>query len=155
VRAAESGELVFEELGTPTRAEVLDVARRAAERVNRLLQRSLEREGDEPVPELVFDEPGLASCYAAATQGISVSGEPAGCTGKAQAPARRLARAHAQRPGSERSWALFFRAPCQLSPLGMRRSAHDQRLTALLVRRLEGRVRALLLDLARERSRGP
>ena len=40
--------------------------------------RSLEREGDEPVPELCSDEPGLASCYAAAAQGISVSGERAG-----------------------------------------------------------------------------
>jgi hypothetical protein len=40
VRAAESGALVFEELGTPTRMEVLDVARRTAERVDRLLQKS-------------------------------------------------------------------------------------------------------------------
>jgi hypothetical protein len=81
VRDTESGALVFEQLGTPSHAEVLDVARRTAERVDRLLTksgRSLEREGDEPRPELVLDEPGLASCYAAAAQGISVSGERAG-----------------------------------------------------------------------------
>jgi Putative transposase/Transposase zinc-binding domain len=81
VRDAESGALVFQELGSPSHAGVLDIARRTAERVDRLLRksgRSLEREGDEPVPELCSDEPGLASCYAAAAQGISVSGERAG-----------------------------------------------------------------------------
>lgn len=81
VRDTDSGALRFEELGTPSHAEVLDVARRTAERVDRLLRRrgrSLEREGDEPVPELVLDEPGLASCYAAAAHGVSVSGERAG-----------------------------------------------------------------------------
>lgn len=43
--------LMFEELGTPSHAEVLDVARRTAERVDRLLRksgRSLEREGTSP-----------------------------------------------------------------------------------------------------------
>jgi len=81
VRDKESGALVFEEVGTSTRAEVLDVARRTAERVDGLLRksgRSLEPEGDEPPAELSFDEPGLASCYAAAAHGISVSGERAG-----------------------------------------------------------------------------
>jgi hypothetical protein len=81
VRDTESGALVFEELGTPSHVEVLDVARRTAEGIDRLLRksgRSLEREGDEPVPELLSDEPSLASCYAAAAQGISVSGERAG-----------------------------------------------------------------------------
>ncbi len=81
VRDSESAALVFEELGTPSHAEVLDVARHTAERVDRLLRksgRSLEREGDDAVPELVLDEPGLASCYAAAAQGISVGGERAG-----------------------------------------------------------------------------
>jgi hypothetical protein len=81
VRDTVTGALVFEELGTPTRAEVLDVARRTAERVDQLLRktgRSLEPEGDEPPAELLLDEPGLASCYAAAAQGISVSGERAG-----------------------------------------------------------------------------
>jgi hypothetical protein len=81
VRDAESGELVFEELAAPTHAEVLDVARRTAERIDHLLRksgRSLGREGDEPPPELLLDEPGLASCYQVAAQGISVSGERAG-----------------------------------------------------------------------------
>lgn len=81
MRDADGGALVFEELGTPTRAEVLGVARRAAERVDRLLRKSgrrLEREADEPEPELLLDEPGLASCYAAAARGISVSGERTG-----------------------------------------------------------------------------
>jgi hypothetical protein len=81
VRDAESGALVFEALGTPPHAEVLDVARRTAERVDALLRksgRSLSRDEDEPVPELLLDEPGLASCYAAAAQGVSVSGERAG-----------------------------------------------------------------------------
>jgi hypothetical protein len=48
VRDSESGALVFEELGTPSHAEVLDVARRTAERVDTLLRksgRSLEGEG--------------------------------------------------------------------------------------------------------------
>jgi hypothetical protein len=73
VRVADSGALVFEEVGTPSHAEVLDVTRRTAERIDRLLRqngRSLEREGDKPAPELLLDEPGLASCYAAAAQPI-------------------------------------------------------------------------------------
>jgi hypothetical protein len=81
VRDVESKRLVFEALGAPSRAQVLEVARRSAERIDRLLRkngRSLSREGDEPVPELLFDEPGLAACYAAAAQGIGVSGERAG-----------------------------------------------------------------------------
>lgn len=41
--------------------------------------RSLEREGNEPEPQLSFDESrGLVACYAAATEGMSVSGERAG-----------------------------------------------------------------------------
>jgi hypothetical protein len=81
LRDAESSALRFEELGTPSHAEVLDVARRTAERVDQLLRRAgrrLEREGEEPLPELFADEPGLASCYAAAAEGLSVSGERAG-----------------------------------------------------------------------------
>jgi hypothetical protein len=60
---------------------VLEVARRSAERIDRLLRksgRSLEPEAGEPLPELLFDEPGLAACYTAAAQGIGVSGERAG-----------------------------------------------------------------------------
>jgi hypothetical protein len=81
VRDGASKELVFEALEAPSHREVLDVARRTAERIDRLLRQSgqsLEPEADEPVPELLSDEPGLASCYAAAAQGISVSGERAG-----------------------------------------------------------------------------
>ena len=81
VRDTESGKLRFEELAAPSQAEVFDVARRTAERIDALLRksgRSLERQADEPEPELLLDEPGLASCYAAAAQGISVSGDRAG-----------------------------------------------------------------------------
>jgi hypothetical protein len=80
VRDTESGELVFEALAAPSQAEVLDVARQSAERIDTLLRqsgRSLEREGEEP-ELLVLDEPGLAACYAAAAQGLGVSGERAG-----------------------------------------------------------------------------
>jgi hypothetical protein len=81
VRDGESKKLVFEALEAPSHREVLDVARRTAERIDRLLRergRSLEPQGDEPPPELLLDEPGLASCYAAAAQGIGVVGERAG-----------------------------------------------------------------------------
>ena len=81
VRDAESEKLVFEALDTPSQEEVLNVARRTAERIDRLLRqsgRSLEPQGDEPPPELLLDEPGLAACYAAAAQGVGVSGERAG-----------------------------------------------------------------------------
>ena len=81
VRDSETRKLVFEALEAPTHVEVLEVAHRTAERVDRLLRksaRSLEREGDQPEPDLVLDEPGLAACYAAAAQGIGVSGERAG-----------------------------------------------------------------------------
>jgi hypothetical protein len=62
---------------------VQEVAHRTAERVEKLLQRAgrsldPELQSDPPPPALLFDEPGLASCYAAAAQGISVSGERAG-----------------------------------------------------------------------------
>jgi len=90
------------------RAEVLDVARRTAERIDRLLRergRSLERDGDEPEPELSFDEPRLASCYAAAAQGISVSGERAGL------PQLRLV--FGRGPAPERAEACAGRARCR------------------------------------------
>lgn len=71
--------LVFHPLPTPTRAEV---ARRTAERIEKILHahgRSLDPEmADDEPPELCLDEPGLAACYAAAAQGVSVTGDRAG-----------------------------------------------------------------------------
>jgi hypothetical protein len=67
---------------TPTRADVEDVARRTAAGIEKLLRatgRTFEPEVDDAPPaELTRDEPGLAACYAAAAQGVSVSGERAG-----------------------------------------------------------------------------
>jgi hypothetical protein len=79
----ESGTLIFHALPTPTHEEVALVAARTAARVERLLQkrgRTLEDEaGDEGLqPELAFDEPGLAACYSAAAQGITITGDRAG-----------------------------------------------------------------------------
>lgn len=82
VREREDGPLVFLPLPTPTSAEVADVARRTAERIECILRahgRSLDpqMQDDEP-PALCLDEPGLAACYAAAAQGIALTGERAG-----------------------------------------------------------------------------
>lgn len=82
VRKDPNGPLVFHPLPTPTRAEVADVARRTAERIERILRahgRSLdpEMQDDEPHP-LCLEQPGLAACYAAAAQGVSVTGARAG-----------------------------------------------------------------------------
>jgi hypothetical protein len=78
----DAGALAFHELPTPTHAEVADVARRTAARIEQILHahgRSLDPElgSDDPHP-LCLDEPGLAACYAAAAQGISVAGDRAG-----------------------------------------------------------------------------
>jgi hypothetical protein len=58
------------------------VARRTASRIEKALRAigcTLDPEdGDAASPELTLDEPGLAACYAAAAQGISVSGDGAG-----------------------------------------------------------------------------
>jgi len=82
VYAREDGSLVFHALKAPTRADVADVARRTAERIERILRahgRSIDPEmQDDQPPSLVLDEPGLAACYAAAAQGISVTGDRAG-----------------------------------------------------------------------------
>ncbi|MBK8998729.1 MAG: transposase [Myxococcales bacterium] len=59
-----------------------EVASRTAARIEKVLRahgRSLDPElGDDTPPELALDEPGLAACYAAAAQGVSVSGDRAG-----------------------------------------------------------------------------
>ncbi|MBX3126316.1 MAG: transposase [Polyangiaceae bacterium] len=74
--------LEFRELRAPTHADIAEVAARTAARVERILRahgRSLDPElGEDTPPELVFDEPGLAACYAAAAQGVAVSGDRAG-----------------------------------------------------------------------------
>ncbi|GMV13973.1 MAG: hypothetical protein AMXMBFR56_21970 [Polyangiaceae bacterium] len=74
--------LEFRVLDTPTHADIAEVAARTAARVEKILRahgRSLDPElGDDMPPELALDEPGLAACYAAAAQGVSVSGEHAG-----------------------------------------------------------------------------
>jgi hypothetical protein len=81
VREEASGQLEFHRLPTPTQAEVAEVARRTAERLERILRahgRSLDRQQSHDAPGLLDDAPGLAACYDAAAQGISVSGERAG-----------------------------------------------------------------------------
>lgn len=74
--------LEFRELAAPTHDDIVEVAARTAARVERILRahgRSLDPElGDDTPPELALDEPGLAACYAAAAQGVSVSGDRAG-----------------------------------------------------------------------------
>jgi len=84
--------LVFHTLPTPTHAEVADIARRTAQRIEKILQangRSLDpamQDGqDDQPPKLCSDEPGLAACYAAAARGVAASGDRAG-----QAPLRLL-----------------------------------------------------------------
>ena len=74
IRRASDGPLLVRALPTPTHAEVADVARRTADRIENILQahgRSLdpEMQDDEP-PGLALDQPGLAACYAAAAQGV-------------------------------------------------------------------------------------
>ena len=74
--------LVFRALPTPTREQVAQVARRTADRVERLVEaqgRSLdpEQSAGEPV-ELQLEHPALAACYDAAALGIAVSGDRAG-----------------------------------------------------------------------------
>lgn len=85
-RGDATSDLVFQALPTPTRAEVTEIARRTALRVDRLLRAQgrhlLPREGDddgdgEPV-QLALDEPGLAACYQVAANGVGVSGPRAG-----------------------------------------------------------------------------
>ena len=86
VRETEDAPLVFHALPTPTRAEVADVARRTADRIEHILKahgRSLDpalQDAEPPALALTLEEPGLAACYAAAAQGVSVSGDRAGQT---------------------------------------------------------------------------
>jgi hypothetical protein len=74
--------LEFLALPTPTHADISGVASRTAARVEKILRaqgRSLDPGLDDGAPPgLCHDEPGLAACYAASAQGISVSGERSG-----------------------------------------------------------------------------
>jgi len=84
VRDATYDALVFHTLPTPTHAEVADIARRTAQRIENILRangRSLDpaMQDDEP-PKLCSDEPGLAACYEAAARGVAASGDRAGQT---------------------------------------------------------------------------
>jgi hypothetical protein len=76
------GPLAFYPLPTPTRSQVAEIARRTAERIERLLRKASRSLGPEMVddaqPELALEEPGLAAGYAAAAQGLSVTGDRAG-----------------------------------------------------------------------------
>jgi hypothetical protein len=77
VRNDTTGSLVFHPLPAPTQAEVAEVARRTAARIEQLLRkhgRSIDPElaDDDPHP-LDLDDPALAACYAAAARGLGIS----------------------------------------------------------------------------------
>ena len=80
VRDAESGAPVFHPLPAPTEDEVREVARRTAERVQKILLRhgrSLDHDqdaGDDPLAE----QPALSGCASAAARGVDLLGERAG-----------------------------------------------------------------------------
>ena len=81
VRDGPDGALAFHALPAPTRADVTEVARRTAARVERILHRrgrSLDPQDQLDECDLSVDDPALAASYAAAAQGISVAGERAG-----------------------------------------------------------------------------
>lgn len=75
-------QLIFHTLPTPTREQVANIARRTAQRVEKLLQargRSLGPEPGEASPvKLQLEHPALAACYDVAGRGIAVSGDRAG-----------------------------------------------------------------------------
>ncbi|MBN1609269.1 MAG: transposase zinc-binding domain-containing protein [Polyangiaceae bacterium] len=82
VRDDLAGALVFHPLPAPTQAEVVDVARRTAARIERILRkhgRSLDPElaNDDPHP-VDLDDPAVAACYAAAARGVGITGDRAG-----------------------------------------------------------------------------
>jgi hypothetical protein len=81
VRDAATEKLAFRQLPTPTHAEIAQVARGTADRIEQILRahgRSLDPQLSQDAPLLLDDAPGLAACYDAAARGISVSGERAG-----------------------------------------------------------------------------
>ncbi len=96
--------LEFRELDAPTQADIIEVAPRTAARVEKILRahgRSLDPElGDDTPPKLALDEPGLAACYAAAAQGLSVGGDRAGRFASSPHPTHPRAPAPPRRPTS-------------------------------------------------------
>ncbi|MDX2051820.1 MAG: transposase [Polyangiaceae bacterium] len=83
LRAPETGKLVFHSLPTPTRAEVAEIATRTHVRLKRIFEKhgrwlDPHAHSDADAHPLEQEEPGLSACYAAAAQGVAVSGERAG-----------------------------------------------------------------------------
>jgi hypothetical protein len=82
VRNDSTDALVFHPLPAPTQAEVADVARRTAARIEQLLRkhgRSLDPElADDDPHSLDLDDPALAAGYAAAARGVGLTGDRAG-----------------------------------------------------------------------------
>jgi hypothetical protein len=83
----EQGELGFHTLGTPSSAEVRDIARRTALRLHRAFQKKGRQSPWDDEHALVdsseadpfsLEEPGLYACYQAAASGVAVSAERAG-----------------------------------------------------------------------------
>jgi len=97
--ADESSSLVFHSLPTPTSSQTAELAKRTAERIERILQKhgkSLEPELADPNPtEVQLEHPALAACYEKAALGVAISGERAGqpplrlVSGPVQQPAER------------------------------------------------------------------
>jgi hypothetical protein len=80
VPEGQDGALAFHPLPTPSHAQVAEVARRTAERIERILEahgRCLDPAmHDEPA--LALDQPALFACYGAAAQGVALAGDRAG-----------------------------------------------------------------------------
>lgn len=79
VYVADGQPLTFLPLPTPTGTEVADIARRTAERVEKLLRahgRNLDPErGDAKPPKLQLEHPVLAACYDVVARDIAVTGD--------------------------------------------------------------------------------
>lgn len=101
-RRDETSDLHFRALPTPTQAEVMEIARRTAFRVDRLLRaqgryllpRESDHDRDGAAVQLALDEPGLAACYEQAASGVGISGPRAG-----QPPLRLMGRGGAHSGG--------------------------------------------------------
>ena len=88
------GPLQFHALPAPTHAEVSEVARRTAARIERLLGQRGEQleQGDSGYDELADHQPVLAACYRAATAGTQLLGaQPGQPVMRALAPSPRTA----------------------------------------------------------------